>query len=331
MDTLAVPQHVRIALEKADLSSLESILEYSNGDLVRKTGLNASQVSSLVQLVSETLLGHGIFTKALSMYTNDSKLTNWGRLSTGCTVLDRFLEGGILPGALTEVSGTSGAGKTQFTLQLSLMAQVPLSQGGFKGQSIFVSTEGALPSGRLKQLSIAVSKRYNITVDSLMDNVLVYHCVDVPALVLLLKHKLPSYLQTQNGRVKLLLIDSIAALFRSEYEDSELSLRTGDLKTVISSLKYLIELHQLTIVCTNQVTVDVDENRTVPALGQLWSSCLNVRLVLQKDETVDNQKEFQDVVTVPRTLWVESAPHLPWKKTQYFINNDGIFGIEREM
>ena len=42
------------------------------------------------------------------------------KLSLGCTVLDRVLRGGLVPGTVTEVFGESTAGKTQLCLQLLL-------------------------------------------------------------------------------------------------------------------------------------------------------------------------------------------------------------------
>ena len=48
----------------------------------------------------------------------------------GCALLDSTLRGGLLVPGLTEVAGTSAAGKTQLSLQLSLTAQLPHTHGG---------------------------------------------------------------------------------------------------------------------------------------------------------------------------------------------------------
>lgn len=52
------------------------------------------------------------------------------RLSTGCPVLDQLLRGGLPVGGVTELSGESGAGKTQLALQLCLSVQYPVVHGG---------------------------------------------------------------------------------------------------------------------------------------------------------------------------------------------------------
>ena len=53
-----------------------------------------------------------------------------GRLSVGCGLLDSLLRGGLLVSGLTEIAGTSAAGKTQLCLQLCLTSQLPRSHGG---------------------------------------------------------------------------------------------------------------------------------------------------------------------------------------------------------
>lgn len=52
------------------------------------------------------------------------------RLSFGCQVLDELLRGGLPVGGVTELSGESGAGKTQLALQLCLSVQYPTQHGG---------------------------------------------------------------------------------------------------------------------------------------------------------------------------------------------------------
>lgn len=62
--------------------------------------------------------------------TANSKAEDKTHLTTGCPNLDAFLGGGVPMRGVTEVSGQSGSGKTQFGLQLALYAQLPHSLGG---------------------------------------------------------------------------------------------------------------------------------------------------------------------------------------------------------
>ncbi len=62
-----------------------------------------------------------------------------GRLSTGIERLDQLLGGGLLPGSLTVVSGTTGIGKTQLGLQF---LRAGLAQEGNRGVVFDMSSRG---------------------------------------------------------------------------------------------------------------------------------------------------------------------------------------------
>lgn len=59
-----------------------------------------------------------------------------GRLSVGCDMLDCSMRGGLLVPGLTEIAGTSAAGKTQLCLQLCLTVQLPRTHGGLDGGNL---------------------------------------------------------------------------------------------------------------------------------------------------------------------------------------------------
>ena len=65
------------------------------------------------------------------------------KLSLGCEVLDRVMGGGIDVQGITEVAGSAGAGKTQLVLRCLLHAQLPPSEGGLSGGSIYIFSEGS--------------------------------------------------------------------------------------------------------------------------------------------------------------------------------------------
>lgn len=58
------------------------------------------------------------------------------RLSVGCVVLDELLRGGVPVWGITELSGQSGAGKTQLALQLCLCVQYPTQYGGLDSGNV---------------------------------------------------------------------------------------------------------------------------------------------------------------------------------------------------
>ena len=58
------------------------------------------------------------------------------------------MKGGLLIPGVTEIVGTSAAGKTQICMQLSLSVQLPTEQGGLGG-GMLVGREGGLGGGIL--------------------------------------------------------------------------------------------------------------------------------------------------------------------------------------
>lgn len=53
-------------------------------------------------------------------------------ITTGCKEIDEALGGGLFKCGITEISGESGCGKTQFCLQIALTVQLPLPLKGAK-------------------------------------------------------------------------------------------------------------------------------------------------------------------------------------------------------
>ena len=75
----------------------------------------------------------------------------WHTISTLDTSLDAALDGGVPTGYITEITGESGAGKTQFLLTLLLSVQLPPPHG-FGRPALYISTEAALSTKRLSQI-----------------------------------------------------------------------------------------------------------------------------------------------------------------------------------
>lgn len=66
-------------------------------------------------------------------------------------------------------------------------------------------------------------------------------------------HRLPVLLNS--GAIKLVIIDSIAALFRVEYSLGETSKRAKILRSFGAQLYKLSNLYSIPVVCVNQVCV----------------------------------------------------------------------------
>lgn len=249
------------------------------------------------------------------------------KLSLGCPLLDRFLSGGLPAASVTEIAGESAAGKTQLCLQLALLA--PLSP--LSSSSLFLYSDLPFPLRRLRLL--APKSR-----PDLLDHVLVaavHSPSDLLSLLSRAQHHLAHPSRSPNRLpIRLILLDSIASLFRSDFDASpaDLKRRSGLFFKISAKLKELAYRHQCVVVVTNQV-VDVVEGNTgntvawssgrqvSPALGLAWANCVNTRLFLTRE--VDGNGG-----SVKRHMKVVFAPHLPERTCEFVIRRTGVFGVE---
>lgn len=134
------------------------------------------------------------------------------------------------------------------------------------------------------------------------------------------------------------MIDSIAALFRSDFENtgSDLRRRSSLFFGISGGLRQLAKRFGIAVVVTNQVVDLIGDGdvsfgslgnglyssgrRVCPALGLAWAHCVNSRLFLSKDEDEPPLKT--------RKMRVVFAPHLPHSSCEYVIKGEGVFGVE---
>jgi DNA-repair protein XRCC3 len=251
----------------------------------------------------------------------------------GCDVLDSSLQGGLLVPGLTEIAGTSAAGKTQLCLQLCLTSQLPRECGGLEAGAVYICTGDVFPSKRLRQLTeffIQDHSKLKLTVKNISDNIYVEHVPTISSLTAQLEYRLPSLLAT--GRVKLMVIDSIAALFRSEYGVQQVVQRAQVLQACGSRLQHLSETYGVAVVCVNQVTAAMGSGRESttgvrPALGLAWASLVGTRIMLHRDEVLGNSPDDNLCkVGIPSLIQVSYVtlylytvlPTLPFPRTSLF-------------
>lgn len=153
------------------------------------------------------------------------------------------------------------------------------------------------------------------------------------------------------------MIDSIAALFRSDFGNtpSDLKQRSSLFFKISGKLKLLAKKYSLAVVLTNQV-VDLmgssdglnalrignlkflcsSGRRVCPALGLAWANCVNSRLFLSRNEEVvgegDGMMNGSELLQrrTRRWLHVVFAPHLPKSSCEYVIKREGVVGVESQ-
>ncbi|KAI1210645.1 DNA repair protein RAD57 [Annulohypoxylon truncatum] len=180
-------------------------------------------------------------------------------ISTLDPALDLALGGGVPAGYITEITGESGAGKTQFLLTLLLAVQLPPPHG-LGRPALYISTEAPLSTRRLSQLlahnpffrSLPPAARPTL------DNIVGTVTPDLESQEHILSFQVP--VEVARRGVGLLVLDSVAANFRAEYDrgagsgsGANLAARSHALVNLGLLLHELARKHGLAVVVANQV------------------------------------------------------------------------------
>ncbi|NXL24893.1 XRCC3 protein, partial [Setophaga kirtlandii] len=324
------------ALKKADIKSVKEILNLSGADLQRLMKLSSADIQCLLKTVSHTLRRNSMVT-ALQLYQDKDRFTSQHqKLSLGCPVLDSLLKGGIPLVGITELAGESSAGKTQLGLQLCLCVQYPQQYGGLESGAVYIGTEDVFPSKRLQQLIDQQHKlRADVPAEIIQkirfgNNIFVEQAADLDTFQQCLARL---SLLLARGMARLVLIDSMAALFRAEFGPADAALKARHLQAFGAQLHSLSTRFSTPIVCINQVGYPIASylvvgSRVTPALGITWSNQLLMRLMARRVWLPGHGP----AAAAPgpgssRTLSVVFAPHLPPSFCHYTVQMEGVKGI----
>ncbi|KAJ4385906.1 DNA repair protein rhp57, partial [Neurospora sp. IMI 360204] len=217
--------------------------------------------------------------------TPASLAAQWQTISTLDPDLNRALGGGGIPaGYVTEITGESGAGKTQFLLTLLLSVQLPPPHG-LGRPALYISTEAPLSTRRLAQMLTTNPFFKGIEADGgerpSLDNIISTVTPDLESQDHILTYQVPVEIERRN--IGLLVLDSVAANYRAEFErttttttssstaagatssstpgakgagaarSSNMGARTAELVRLGMQLRDLAQKYNLAVVVSNQV------------------------------------------------------------------------------
>ncbi|XP_044266175.1 DNA repair protein XRCC3-like [Tribolium madens] len=295
------------SLLKANIVSPSDFFWHTKTQLMEITHLDSNCIEEVLKESANIILSGKIRTA--------KEIPKWQRISAGCSAIDAITRGGIAVNGISEIFGYSGVGKTQFCLQLSLMTQLPTSLGGLQKSVVYLSTEDAFPIKRLKSLGLTFSLKYHDLGIHFEDNIFIEHIADVGQLKRCLANSLPKLLLVK--KVGLVVIDSIAGIFRSESLDVDYKNRSQDFISIITSLNKLAKKYGFAVVCVNQVTDNPTTNITEPCLGLAWSNCITYRFNITRYENKKN-REFEIIF----------APDLSNQTCGFTITEEGLKTVE---
>ncbi|EEB10495.1 conserved hypothetical protein [Pediculus humanus corporis] len=174
------------------------------------------------------------------------------KISTGSQELDKLIGGGIESMAITEAFGEFRTGKTQMSHTLCVTAQLPNDTGYTGGKVIFLDTEHTFRPDRLR----LIADRFDLSQEEVLGNVLYARAYTSEHQQELLDYVAAKFYE-EAGIYKLLVVDSIMALFRVDYSGrGELADRQQKLAQLMSRLQKISEEYNVAVFITNQMTAD---------------------------------------------------------------------------
>lgn len=237
------------------------------------------------------------------------------RLSTGCEALNNLLGGGLETQTITEIYGEFGAGKSILCHQLAVIVQLPPERGGLNGAALYIDTEHTFRP----EWIVRISKKLGLDVDSVLRNIIYSEAYNSDHQIILLE-KADRIIKENN--VRLIIIDSVTAHFRSEYLGREmLAERQQKLNKHLHRLFRLARAYNAAAVVTNQVMAKPDEffgNMVSPIGGHILAHTSHTRIFIRKG------------AKGTRIARLVSSPYLPEGECVFRISDGGIEDVEEE-
>ncbi|KAJ3076224.1 DNA repair protein rad51c [Podochytrium sp. JEL0797] len=106
-------------------------------------------------------------------------------ITTGAKAIDGLFRNGFPTCQVTEIAGPPGVGKTQFSMQMCVNVQLPITMGGADGEAVYI--EGSFSVDRVAEMAESCIKRafpncthdeHESKIDALLQKIHVYRVHD---------------------------------------------------------------------------------------------------------------------------------------------------------
>ncbi|MCZ2807828.1 MAG: DNA repair and recombination protein RadA [Candidatus Bathyarchaeota archaeon] len=232
------------------------------------------------------------------------------RLTTGSSMLDKLLGGGIESQSITEFYGEFGSGKSQICHQLCVNVQLPPEQGGLGGAALYIDTENTFRTERIFQMA----QNLGLEPEEALKKIIFAEAYTSDHQMFLLENA--DKVIKENG-VRLIIVDSLTSHFRSEYLGREmLAERQQKLNKHLHRLIRLARGFNAAAVVTNQVMSKPDVffgNAVHPVGGHIVAHTSHTRVFLRKSA--------RGPVRIARLV---SSPYLPEGEGIFRVSERGI-------
>ena len=236
------------------------------------------------------------------------------KISTGSSEFDKLLGGGVESMSITEAFGEFRTGKTQLAHTLCVTTQLPGQRGYSGGKVIYIDTENTFRPDRLRP----IADRFNLDQDAALDNVLYARAYTSEHQYEILDFVAAKF-HEEAGIFKLLIVDSIMALFRVDFSGrGELADRQQKLAQLLSRLQKISEEYNVAVFVTNQMTADPGATMTFqadpkkPVGGHVLAHASTTRISLRKGRGEVRIAKIYD------------SPDMPESEASFAITSGGV-------
>ncbi len=241
---------------------------------------------------------------------------NIKRLSTGSKQIDELLGGGLETQTITEFYGEYGVGKSILSHQLAVNVQLPEEKGGLNGSALYIDTENTFRP----EWIVRMAKALGIDPVETAKHIIYSEAFNSDHQIFILE-KADKIIQ--ENKIKLIIVDSLTAHFRSEYLGREmLAERQQKLNSHLHRLVRLSRAFNACAVVTNQVMSKPDQffAMAVEAVGgHIVAHTSHTRVFLRRTAG--------GPVRICRLV---SSPYLPEGERIFKITEEGIKDITEE-
>jgi len=308
-DLPGVGRELAERLKEMGYSTVESIATATVAELVA-VGLDEEHAFKIISAAREVIEVSWVTAKELAEIK-----TSIGRITTGSVRLDTLIGGGVETQSITEFFGEFGSGKSQLCHQLAVNVQLPLRRGGLDGAALYIDTENTFRPERI----VSMARHLGLDPDEVMERI-VYAEAYTSDHQMLLLDRADRIIKEKN--IRLIIIDSLTAHFRSEYLGRQLlPERQQKLNKHMHKLVRLARAFNAAAVVTNQVMSKPDDifssSAIYPIGGHIVGHTSHNRVLLRK--VVGKNLRIARLV---------SSPYLPEGEAVFRITENGVEDLE---
>lgn len=301
-------------LQEAGIMTIGSVLQCATRDLVAIKGFTEARVEKIREAARKLDSRGNSFKTGLEAKDRRRAII---RVTTGSNALDSILGGGVETGSITELFGEFRTGKTQLAHTLCVTCQLAFESKGGQGKIIYLDTEGNFRPERIE----AIAERFGLDPEQTLENIIICRVYSHEEQMDNVKLIAALIADPDQGPFRILIIDSIIALFRAEFSGrGELSERQQKLGQHLAHLVKIAEEFNVAVVIINQCMSDPGALAMFgpvikPVGGHVLAHASTTRVMLKKGKAEQRIAKIFD------------SPLMPEDEATFIISKGGIADV----